>query len=349
MIFHDLKVKSLNRLTSDAVEIDFEVPNELKPDFKFKPGQYITLNLDGRRRDYSLCSSPLEGRWSIGIKTVDNGLVSNYLNTRIEKGSTIKVSSPNGRFGIQSRPDVQRSVLAFAAGSGITPILSILKYTLQTEKNVDFYLFYGNRTPEDVMFRKDIDELKIDYPKNFHPYFFYTRHKAEKASFEGRLNPEKLEFILNEIVDLKVVDEVVVCGPNGMVKEITDEFMKAGISKDKIHFELFTAPNQQNTQPEITESAVQLTEVEIELDGESFSMEWDGKKNLVDAMLDAGIDAPHSCKGGICSSCMCRLEEGEVVMGENFVLSDDEVEDGIIVACCSKPKSKKIKVNFDDI
>lgn len=348
MKFHELQVQSITKLTKESVRIDFKVPEELKPEFKFKAGQYITIDMDGQRRDYSLCSSPLDDKWSVGIKSVKDGYVSKFLNSNLKEGDFLKVSTPKGKFGIKSEPDKKRTVLAFAAGSGITPVLSILRYTLQTEKEVLLNLFYCNRTPKETMFKEEIEQLKEQYPINFFPHWFFTRHKQENPLYEGRLNADKINRILNILVKINEIDEVLVCGPDGMIREITDEFIKAGLSENQVYFELFTppAPTADIENSEQPETEVDVT---VELDGDEYNFKWDGKKSLLDAALDEGIDAPYSCKGGICSSCMCRLEEGEVNLGENFVLTDQDIEEGIIVACCSGPKSDKIKINFDDI
>jgi|SRR5690554_1715732 ring-1,2-phenylacetyl-CoA epoxidase subunit PaaE len=346
MKFHELQVQSITKLTKESVRIDFRLPDELKPEFNFKAGQYITVEMEGVRRDYSLCSSPLDNKLSIGIKSLKDGFVSNFLNSKLKEGDFLKVSTPNGKFGIKSAPDKKRTVLAFAAGSGITPVLSILRYTLQTENQVQFNLFYCNRTPKETMFKEEIEQLTQAYPDNFFPHWFFTRHKQENPLYEGRLNAEKINRLLNTIININEIDEVLVCGPDRMIREITDEFIKAGLSEHKVYFELYNPPETAKTQA--IENTTEV-EVSLQLDGGIFNFVWNGKKSLLDAALDEGIDAPYSCKGGICSSCMCRLEEGEVKLGENFVLTDADIQEGIIVACCSHPKSNKIKVNFDDI
>lgn len=348
MKFHQLRVIAITKLTEESVRIDFEVPEELKYDFQFKAGQYITVKMDGKRRDYSLCSSPLDGKWSIGIKAVKDGFVSRFLNSELKEGDSLSVSTPHGKFGIKSEPDVKRTILAFAAGSGITPVLSIVRYTLQTEKQVHFNLFYCNRTPQETMFREELEQLEKEYPDNFFPHWFFTRHKLENPLYEGRLNAGKINNIVNTLINIKEIDEVLVCGPDGMIREITGQFIKEGLTEDKVSFELFT-PLPVKTETEEENANAAGVEVTVELDGDVYHFNWDGKKSLLDATLDEGIDAPYSCKGGICSSCMCKLEEGEVNLGENFVLTGQDVEDGIIVACCSKPKSDKIKISFDKL
>ena len=350
MTFHDIKVESVTRLTSNAVEIKFDIPEELKKEFSFNPGQYISVDFNGIRRDYSICSSPLDDVWSVGVKSKPNGYVSTYLNNELKKGDTLRISTPGGRFGIVSKPETPRTILAFAAGSGITPVLSIIKYTLQTEKQVQLNLFYCNRTPEETMFKDQIEELKKEFPNNFFPHWFFTRFKQDNPIYEGRLDANKLNSILNELISVQKIDEVLVCGPNQMINEITDKFLENGVHEDNVHFELFTPPVTEKSHEQQESNVNHPVEITVELDGEIHEVVWDDPdKTLLDTVLDAGIDAPYSCKGGICSSCMCRLEEGEVNLGENFVLTEEEIEEGIIVACCSKTKGVNVKINFDDI
>lgn len=349
MAFHPLQVASIRNLTPDSVQITFDVPGYLKKEFYFTSGQYITLDINGVRRDYSLCSSPLDDEWSIGVKAMKDGNISRYLTTELKIGDTLQVSTPNGRFGIPTKPNEKRTLLAFAAGSGITPILSIIKYTLHTEEWVNFYLFYSNKNPESVMFLEEMKALKEQYPDNFHPHLFYTQHKVEDWLFEGRLNAHKFELILNQLVDINEVDEAMVCGPNEMIKEISQEIFNAGIPKKHIHFEMFTPDENPFEFLEEEPGAPDNVEVTVELDGEVSTIIWNKEKNLIDAMLDEDVDAPYSCKGGVCSSCMCKLEEGEVQLADNFVLTDSDIEEGLILACISRPKSAKIRINFDAV
>jgi len=349
MEFYPLQVAYIRNLTKSSVQITFDVPEHLKKEFQFKAGQYITLNIKDTRRDYSICSSPNDGELTIGVKGVKNGFISTYLTEDLKIGDILEVSAPNGRFGIPSKPNEKRTILSFAAGSGITPILSVLKYTLQTEEWVNFYLFYSNKSPDKVMFLEELRALQNQYPNNFHLHLIYTQHRLDNWLFEGRLNAHKFELILNQIVDINEVDEALVCGPNEMIKEIANEIFNAGIPKKHIHFELFTP---ESTPLDILPEEIgspENVQVTVELDGEVSEVMWNKEKNLIDAMLDAGVDAPYSCKGGVCSSCMCKLEEGEVHLGENFVLTDSDVEEGLILACISRPKSEKIRINFDAV
>lgn len=349
MEFHALKVALVKNLTKDSVQITFDVPEELKHEFRFTSGQYITLDINETRRDYSLCSNPLDDEWSIAVKAVKGGNISRYLTQDLKTGDILNVSTPKGRFGIPSKPNEKRTLLAFAAGSGITPILSIIRYTLQTEEWVNFYLFFANKNPEKVMFLEELKALRKLYPDNFHLHLFYSQHQMEDWLFEGRLDEHKFELILNQLVDINEVDEALVCGPTEMIKVIANEIFNAGIPKQHIHFELFTPDfTPLDILPEEMDAPDDVR-VTVELDGEIHQVNWNREKNLIDAMLEADLDAPYSCKGGICSSCMCKLEEGEVHLAENYVLTDSDREEGLILACISRPKTDKIRINFDAI
>lgn len=347
MKFYKIKVASIDRLTPKSVQINFEIPDELKSDYSFEAGQYVTIEINGVRRDYSLCTSPLDDKWAIGVKEAPNGFISHFLNRELKVNDFLNVSTPNGRFGIPSKPDEKRTIMAFAGGSGITPILSVMKYTLQTEQEVNFYLFYNNKTPDETMFYEELKNLKKLYPKNLHIHYFFTEYKVEDWLYEGRIDAHKFQLITNQLIDINEVDETLICGPNEMIEVISNEVFNAGIIKKRIHFELFTSIERK--QMIVEKETLDKVEVTVELDGEISTMVWDTSKNLIDAMLDQGLDAPYSCKGGICSSCMCILEEGEVDIKENYVLTDADEEEGIILACCTRPKSKKIKINFDNV
>jgi len=349
MKFHLLKIKAITRLTNDAVKITFDVPNALQEEFAFLPGQYITLDVDGQRRDYSICESPKNNEWSIGVKAMEGGKISTYLVNELKVGDELKVSTPNGRFTIPSKPNEKRTLIAFTAGSGITPIMSMAEYTLQTEEWVNFNIFYVNKNEDSVMFKDKLAELKAKYPNNLNVYHFYTQQEQENFIFNGRIDEKKFELILNQIIDINEVDEAMICGPEEMIFTLAKEINRAGIIEKHIHFELFTTAIKPETIFEKNENEVKEVNVKVTLDGEELDFVWNREKNLIDAMLENDIDAPYSCKGGVCSSCMCKVTEGEVNIGENFVLTDSDYEEGMTLACISRPKSSTLSIDFDDV
>ncbi|WP_068598304.1 2Fe-2S iron-sulfur cluster-binding protein [Vaginella massiliensis] len=349
MKFHTLKIKNKNQLTTDSVELIFDIPEVLHTDFDYKPGQYVTLDFDGVRRDYSLCNSPLNKEWSVAVKTTPNGKISNYIVHELQAGDEVLVSTPHGRFGIPSRPNEKRTLLAFAAGSGITPIMSMLEYTLQTEVWVNFYLFYGNKSASNTMFREKLNHLKLNYPNNLHVFNFYTNDPQEDWIFNGRIDKAKFDLILNQLVDINEVDEAMICGPEEMIFELAAAINEAGIIQKHIHFELFNPKIDPTKVFPKDEGGIDEVEVTVVLDGETNTVTWNREKNLIDTLLDADIDAPYSCKGGICSSCLCKIEEGEVEIGENFILTDADYAAGLTLACISRPKTPTLSINFDAV
>lgn len=349
MKFHLLKVKAIHRLTTDSVQITFDVPTFLHEDFAFLPGQYITLDISGDRRDYSICESPLNKEWSIGVKAMQGGKISNYLVNELKVGDELKVSTPNGRFTIPSKPNEKRVLIAFTAGSGITPIMSMAEYALQTEEWVNFHLFYVNKSSESVMFKDKLAELKATYGDKFMVHNFYTQEEQDNFIFNGRIDEKKFDLILNQIIDINEVDEAMICGPEEMIFTLSKKIKEAGIIEKHIHFELFTTAVKPETVFEKEDDEVNEVKVTVTLDGDVAEFTWNRDKNLIDAMLDNDIDAPYSCKGGVCSSCMCKVKEGEVNVGDNFVLTDSDYEDGMTLACISRPKTATLSIDFDDV
>ena len=349
MKFHLLKIKAIQKLTADSVQITFDVPTELQEEFSFTAGQYITLDIDGDRRDYSICESPLNKEWSIGVKAMQGGKISTYLVNDLKVGDELKVSTPNGRFTIPSKPNEKRTLLAFTAGSGITPIMSMAEFTLQTEEWVNFHIFYVNSSSQTVMFAEKLAALKAQYGDRLILHNFYTKEDQENFIYNGRIDEKKFDLILNQLVDINEVDEAMICGPEDMIFTLAKKIKEAGIVEKHIHFELFTTAVKAEEVFEKNDDDVQEVNVKVTLDGEELEFVWNREKNLIDAMLDNDIDAPYSCKGGVCSSCMCKVTEGEVNIGENFVLTDSDYEDGMTLACISRPKSANLAIDFDDV
>ena len=349
MKFNLLTVKDIVKLTDDAVQISFEVPENLQADYTFLPGQYITLNINGERRDYSLCVSPNDKKWSIGVKSQPNGKISSYLANELKVGDQIEVSTPAGRFSIPTKPNEKRTLLAFTAGSGITPIMSMLEFTLQTEEWVNFHIFYVNRDENSIMFKERLTELKQQYPNNVFVHHFYTRQDQENFIYNGRIDEKKFDLILNQIIDINEVDEAMICGPEEMILTLAKKINEAGIIEKHIHFEMFNPSVKTEDIFTKHDEGPQTVQVTVTLDGETSEVTWDRGKNLIDTMLDAGIDAPYSCKGGVCSSCMCKIIEGEVHVGDNYVLTDSDYEEGMTLACISRPKTAILSIDFDEV
>ena len=302
--------------------------------------------MDGNeiRRSYSICTSPNGESLSVGIKKVNGGSFSKYANDELKAGDTLSVSPPEGRFILNSKPDNEMKYAAFAAGSGITPILSILTTVLENEPSSTFYLVYGNQSEEEMMFRGEIKELESQYPNRFFVEYLFSRKKEGYGLF-GRIERSTVNYILKSRFEPETFDSYYLCGPEGMIDTVTEILNDQGVSSERINKELFS------TTDDGTSAMIQdgQTEVTIILDEEEFSFGMSQQTAVLDAALDEGVDAPYSCRGGICSTCIAKLTEGEVTMRKNQILTDDEVEDGYILTCQSHPTTAKIVVDYDDV
>lgn len=344
--FHQLRVAALDRLTSKAVRVHFEIPEALKPVFQFNSGQYITLKADFQgeevRRAYSLCSSPTEANLAIGVKEVANGRFSTYVNRELRAGDVIEVSEPEGRFTFEPK-GTPGALFGIAAGSGITPLLSIAKTALAN--NTPFVLVYGNKTAEDTMFKEELAQLKTDYPKLFHLHSMYSQEAVENSRF-GRIDAGFIKWTLKQHQDYNFQSHYL-CGPEPLI-ELSQETLKdLGYAEEQIKFELFTssAPTEE-TPSEVTEGQVSYA---VLLDGETHEFTADSKSLVLDAVLAEQVDAPYSCQGGICSSCIARVTEGKTEMVKNQILTDGEVADGLVLTCQTKALSAKISLDYDDV
>ena len=355
--FRKLKVKDLRRETNDCVSISFEIPTELKEEFIFHHGQNITLrkSLSGEelRRTYSICSSPLENELRIAIKKVDSGRFSTHANEDIQIGDLVEVLPPTGKFFTRLDQFKTKNYLALVAGSGITPVISIIKTTLATEPKSSFTLVYGNRDRHSIIFREELEALKNQYMERLSIVHILSRERTEAPINEGRIDREKCEILFRYLVDLKKTNEIFICGPESMIFSLRSFLEEKGFSKDNIHFELFTVPGQTPGIPAkpktITKSAgKEKSLVTIRLDGVSFDLSLDYfGECILDAALKTGADLPFACKGGVCSSCRAKLVEGKVEMDNNYALEKDELEAGFILTCQSHPRSEILKIDFD--
>ena len=348
--FHKLQIKDIKRETDKAVSISFEVPKHLKESFSFKAGQYITLKtiVDGGeiRRDYSLCSSPKSGELKVAVKEVKEGTFSSYANRTLKVGDTLEVAPPKGHFIFEPNDSKTKNIAAFAAGSGITPILGIIKCALEEEIHSKVILVYGNKTLKDTMFLNELLELQHQYSSRFSIQFVFSQADEEDALF-GRIEKSTVNYVMkNKHKDVEV-DAFYICGPEGMIQTVKDILTENGIANNRIHYELFKSSAPTDVPIETIQTG--NTKVTVMLDDVETTFEMSSKQSVLEAALDEDIDAPYSCQGGICSTCMARLKEGEVKMRQNNILTDGEVAEGLILTCQSHPLTPTIYVDYDDI
>lgn len=353
--FFPLKVADIYKDTDDCSVLTFNVPQDLQQEFSFKQGQHLTLkatiDYQDVRRSYSLCSSPLDRTWKVAVKKIHGGLFSTYVNDVLKKGDTLEVMPPQGLFFKECQPEVARNYVSFAAGSGITPILSIVKTHLSSEPKASFKLFYLNKNVKSIIFKEEIEALKNQFMGRFEIYYFLTKEHREIPLFNGRFTKEKLQTITSRIIDAKEIDECFICGPESMIFLIRDELINAGLAKEKIHYELFTSEHTEEQKQRINkvlEKKVEGTEVTIIDGGKEFhfvmSKDFD---NILDGALSAGADLPFACKGGVCSTCRCKVVEGEVEMKLNYALDESELARNFVLSCQAVPTSSKLVVDFD--
>ena len=336
----------------------FDIPTEWKPEFQFTQGQNITiratLNGEDLRRSYSICSSPLDNELRIAVKQIPDGKYSTLANQSLKKGDRIEVLAPTGKFFTDLSHQHKKNYLAFAAGSGITPILSIVKTTLANEPQSHFTLVYGNRERQSIIFREDLEALKNKYMERFSLHHVLSRETVEAPIYQGRIDAEKCRIFVERILQPKQIDEVFICGPESMIFSLKDELERLDIAREKIHFELFTVPGQkisqstQESEPTQLRPSEAMSTVNIKVDGISFEFElaYDGA-SVLDAALYEGADLPFACKGGVCASCRAKLTEGKVEMDQNYALEAVELEAGFILTCQSHPRSAKLMIDFD--
>mgnify|MGYP000128898090 CR=1 FL=1 len=354
--FHPLKVREVRNETDECVSVAFEVPEALKEEYQFLPGQYLTLKADIKgeevRRSYSICTSPAEAELRVAVKKVPDGRFSTFANEQLQPGDELEVMTPMGRFHTQLDPAHQKDYVAFAAGSGITPIMSIMKSVLQQEPESTFTLFYGNRVVDSIIFREQIEALKNEYMGRLRLFHVLSREKLGSPLLSGRIDAAKCEQFYDKLIDPAEVDDFFLCGPQPMIEAIRETLMERGVDRKKIHFELFNTGNGKASATPSKPAKEKLPEieamVEIKLDGNSFEFPLSSHADtILDGALKAGADLPYACKGGVCSTCRARLVSGEVEMDVNYALEEDELEAGFILTCQAHPKTDKVSVDFD--
>lgn len=339
--FYTLEVLGVHRLTADSVKVEFAIPSNLKDTFAFEAGQYIDLAVDiqgqKERRSYSICSGPNENL-AIGVKCIEGGKVSTWATSNLQAGMQVFVAPPKGNFTV--KPEAKKLV-AIAAGSGITPILSIAKSVEGTDKTME--LFYGNRSVNSILFHDEIQALN-----NTKTQFFLSREQAEGYA-DGRIGKEQVIAIIKSNLDLLKYDGFYLCGPEELIFGAVDALNLFGVPKSKIFFELFQTPVGEEEEKEEVVAFTGKSKVTVILDDEKVSFEMEGRNNtLLDAANGAGLDAPYSCRGGVCSTCRCKIISGQADMNINFSLTDDEIKKGYILACQAHPISEELVITFDE-
>lgn len=356
--FFPLKVKDIRKETDDCISVAFSIPAYYTEVFHFLPGQYLTLKtmIDGEevRRSYSICSSHKDNELRVAIKKVEQGKFSTYAHVKLKAGDMLDVMPPMGKFTPHPADGKSREFLAVAAGSGITPIMSIMKTVLEEEPQSGFTLLYGNKSRNDIIFREAIEGLKNKYMERFRVYYIMSREQMDVPLFTGRINAQKCKEFSESIINLATINEVFICGPEEMILSVREQLIHSGMHTDQVHIELFTSPDQPKADHNRwvathKEDATKVSKVSITLDGATFELDvpYNGV-SILDAALKKGADLPFACKGGVCCTCRARVMEGKVEMEVNYALEKDETDRGYILTCQAHPRTERVIVDFDE-
>ena len=361
--FHDLQVSRITSEAAGAVAISLHVPSALQERFDFQPGQFLTLrasiNGEDVRRSYSISSArshlQKNGTLEVGIRPVEGGVFSNWAAQHLKAGDTLRVMPPDGRFVVQRPRAIHR--VGFAAGSGITPILSILSSTLEEQADSKFTLVYGNRRMDSVMFNEALQDLKDRYPDRLTLIHVLSRQAQEVPLLEGRIDGAKVQAIIDAFLPVGSMDEVFICGPEAMIEATEQALLTAGVKPERIRTERFSSPTLDALSPDQRRQAVlgqpatrQSGEVQLTvmLDGKPYDMPINKNEKILDVALSMGLDLPYSCKAGVCCTCRCKVVEGTIEMEKNFTLEKPEVAQGFILSCQARPTSSRVVVSFDE-
>lgn len=350
--FYWLTITKITKETNDCVVISFSIPQQLSKTFQYKQGQYITLratiNNTEVRRSYSLCSSPLNNDFSIAIKKVQDGLFSTYANDVLQVGDVVEVMPPMGKFFTALHSQQQKNYIGFAAGSGITPLLSIITTTLQVESKSTFTLVYGNKNSQSIIFKESLQALKDKYLQRFQLLTIFSQEQTDAAINFGRIDYFKCEKLFEKLLSINA-DEFFICGPEAMIFAIKNFLETRLVDEQKIHFELFTSTstNIKKTSTNLFEQE-SISNITIKLDGRSLNFNVPfNSESILDAALQRGVNLPYACKGGVCCTCKAKIIEGTANMDITWGLENEEIEQGYILTCQAKPTSKKIVIDFD--
>ena len=347
--FYKLAVKEIIRETPEAISVLFQVPEELQANYRFVAGQYINLKLtlDGNeiRRAYSICSTPESSELRIAIKSIKNGYFSKFANEQLTVGKVLEVGTPEGKFTFEPEASRQKNYAAFVAGSGITPVMSILQTVLEKEPNSTFVLVYGNKSSNETIFYNQLHDLQLKYVGRFFVHYVFSQQKAEDQLF-GRIEKSTVNFVLKNKHKEKEFDKFYLCGPEEMINAVSNVLKENNVKEKDIKFELFSASSTEN---QVQKSLEGHTKITVLVDGDETSFEMSQKQSLLEAALKQGLDAPYSCQGGICSSCIARISKGTAEMKKNTILTDGEIAEGLILTCQAHPTSNEIFVDYDDV
>jgi ring-1,2-phenylacetyl-CoA epoxidase subunit PaaE len=361
--FRALTIEDVRRETAECISVAFAIPAGFREEFRWRQGQNITLrtriNGEEVRRSYSICSSPLDNELRVAIKKVPGGVFSTYANEQLQKGHVIDVLPPSGKFYTELLPENRKRYLAFAAGSGITPILSLIKTTLAVEPGSRFTLVYGNRHRGSILFREELEGLKNRYMDRLSLLHILSREQMDSPLNQGRIDTAKCGELCHRLIDLRMLDEVFLCGPEEMIFMLKGWLEQQGVETRKIHFELFhTRADAAGASSRAAaasaakvvgrSSGEKISRVTVRLDGIShdFNLPYDGS-SILDAAMMEGVDLPFACKGGVCCTCRARLAEGQVEMEVNYALEPDELAAGFILTCQSHPRTDRVIVDYD--
>lgn len=350
--FHPLKLQDVQKETPECVVLTFDIPENLRNIFHYKEGQNITIrstiNGEELRRSYSICTAPHENRLCVAVKEIPGGKFSGFANTALKKGDTLEVLAPTGNFNAKHLSN-HAHYLAIAAGSGITPIISIIKHTLKTQPDSHFTLIYGNKNRHSIIFFEALEALKNQYMTRFNLIHVLSRERTDADVNYGRITAEKMNA-LEPLINRGKPDGVYICGPAELIFEMKDYFEKEGVPADNIHFELFNTPVGASVKKvhQNEENPTEKSTVTIRLDGRTFDISLGyNDVSILDAALKTGADLPYACKGGVCCSCRAKVVSGAVDMDVNYALEPEEVEQGFVLTCQAHPKTQEVMIDFD--
>jgi ring-1,2-phenylacetyl-CoA epoxidase subunit PaaE len=351
--FHTLVISDLRRETADAVSLAFALPDRLRAAYRYTPGQYLTLRatIDGEdvRRSYSICSGLDDGELRLVIQHVAGGAFSGWANEQLHPGDTLSVMTPGGRFGVPIQPGAARTLVAFAAGSGITPVMAILKTVLDREAG-QFFLFYGNRSRDSIIFREQFEDLKDRYLTRLSVYHVLSREQQDIPALDGHLDAEKVRLLMRTMVPVAQVDQAFVCGPQPMIEGLETALSEVGMPPDRVHVERFTPGTGGRRRPVIVAQAAKPKAIATVIcEGARFDVPVAEGEAIIDAAIRAGRNLPFSCKGGMCCTCRAKLVDGRVKMAVNYSLEPWETDAGYILTCQSHPVTEHVVIDYDHV